>query len=89
MGTDPCTQCTCLNGKPEMCISVFCSPPENCRNYHQPKEKCCEFVCLDGLLPFNNNNSTVFPSGKGIEPRSHGSLSNNLGMNTKFYCRQQ
>ncbi|GIY60340.1 hypothetical protein CDAR_9631 [Caerostris darwini] len=34
LGSDPCTQCTCLNGKPQMCIAVFCSPPENCRQYH-------------------------------------------------------
>lgn len=47
LGNDPCTQCTCVNGKPEMCISVFCSPPENCRQYHALNDKCCEFVCLD------------------------------------------
>ncbi|XP_023214974.1 uncharacterized protein LOC111617874 [Centruroides sculpturatus] len=47
LGSDPCTQCTCVNGKPEMCISVFCSPPENCRQYHALSDKCCEFVCLD------------------------------------------
>ncbi|KAF8768375.1 Integral membrane protein DGCR2/IDD like protein [Argiope bruennichi] len=44
LGSDPCTQCTCLNGKPQMCIAVFCSPPENCRQYHALSDKCCEFV---------------------------------------------
>ncbi|GBN29433.1 Integral membrane protein DGCR2/IDD [Araneus ventricosus] len=61
LGSDPCTQCTCLNGKPQMCIAVFCSPPENCRQYHALSDKCCEFVCLDRDFPNKASGNSTYP----------------------------
>nr|XP_027197362.1 GATA zinc finger domain-containing protein 7-like isoform X1 [Dermatophagoides pteronyssinus] len=64
LGIDTCTQCTCMHGKAEMCISVLCSPPENCRRYHELTNKCCEFLCIDGgngneIINSNNGNSDM------------------------------
>lgn len=84
LGTDPCTQCTCLSGKPEMCISVFCSPPENCRQFHAVNDKCCEFVCLDGdfnaIGGIRTFNTSIITRGSE-DGRGHVSIStNNLGL---------
>lgn len=65
LGSDPCTQCTCLNGKPQMCIAVFCSPPENCRQYHALSDKCCEFVCLDRDFPNKATGNGTYPGKEG------------------------
>lgn len=65
LGSDPCTQCTCLNGKPQMCIAVFCSPPENCRQYHALSDKCCEFVCLDRDFPNKASGNGTYPGKDG------------------------
>ncbi|XP_076364576.1 uncharacterized protein LOC143253904 isoform X2 [Tachypleus tridentatus] len=67
MESDPCTQCTCIKGMPEMCISVFCYPPENCQKYHAEDDKCCQFVCDDESLAhfpgYGKNNS--YPADNG------------------------
>ncbi|XP_013785341.1 uncharacterized protein LOC106469395 [Limulus polyphemus] len=67
MESDPCTQCTCTKGMPEMCISVFCYPPENCQKYHAEDDKCCQFVCDDESLAhfpgYGKNNS--YPADNG------------------------
>ncbi|KAG8195247.1 hypothetical protein JTE90_028398 [Oedothorax gibbosus] len=73
LGSDPCTQCTCLNGKPQMCIAVFCSPPENCRQYHALSDKCCEFVCLDRDFPNK-------AQGNGTYTDSDALSTTNLGL---------
>ncbi|UXI15170.1 hypothetical protein NH340_JMT01113 [Sarcoptes scabiei] len=44
---DVCTECTCTDGKADMCITELCSIPDNCRKYHRITNKCCKFVCLD------------------------------------------
>lgn len=45
---DHCTQCVCINGKPENCLTITCQPPENCKKSAilQKKGNCCEFICL-------------------------------------------
>lgn len=67
-----------------MCISVLCSPPEKCRQYHAVNDKCCEFVCLDGDFTAQNGirnfNTTIITRGNG-DNRNHVSVStNNLGL---------
>ncbi|OTF76168.1 hypothetical protein BLA29_009971, partial [Euroglyphus maynei] len=47
-----------------MCISILCSPPENCRRYHELTNKCCEFLCIDGgngneMINTNNGNNDM------------------------------
>ncbi|XP_076337349.1 uncharacterized protein LOC143239762 isoform X2 [Tachypleus tridentatus] len=76
MESDPCTQCTCLRGMPEMCISVFCSPPKDCEKYHAEDDKCCQFVC-------NDENFAHFPGKNSSFPAYDGSTSltaTNLGL---------
>jgi hypothetical protein len=70
-----------------MCISVFCSPPDNCRQYHAVNDKCCEFVCLDGDYIAQNGirtfNTTIVTRTNG--ERNPGSVStNNLGITMIF-----
>lgn len=59
LGSDLCTQCTCNNGTHGMCIAVYCSPPEKCRQYQKLNDKCCDFVCLD--LPGVNTTKETDP----------------------------
>ncbi|XP_022245518.1 uncharacterized protein LOC106462513 isoform X2 [Limulus polyphemus] len=76
MESDPCTQCTCLKGIPEMCISVFCSPPKDCEKYHAEDDKCCQFVC-------NDENFAHFPGKNSSFPAYDGSATltaTNLGL---------
>ncbi|XP_054155522.1 integral membrane protein DGCR2/IDD-like isoform X2 [Oppia nitens] len=84
LGSDVCTQCTCLNGRPEMCISVLCSPPQQCRQFHAVNGKCCEFVCLDGDFGANSGIKILNTSiirGTGGDNRTHGSVTtNSLGL---------
>ncbi|CAG2103953.1 unnamed protein product [Medioppia subpectinata] len=82
LGSDICTQCTCQNGRPEMCISVLCSPPHQCRQFHAVNGKCCEFVCLDGdFSGANKLFNTSIIRGNGGDNRTHGSVAtNNLGL---------
>lgn len=61
LGHDPCSQCTCQNGKPDLCISVYCLPPENCRQFHPLSDKCCEFVCLDRDYPNKASGNGTYP----------------------------
>ncbi|GFY57903.1 hypothetical protein TNIN_432841 [Trichonephila inaurata madagascariensis] len=72
LGSDPCTQCTCLNGKPQMCIAVFCSPPENCRQYHALSDKCCEFVCLDRDFPNKASGNSTYPDADTLSTTNLG-----------------
>lgn len=46
---DQCTQCVCINGKPENCLTITCQPPENCKKSAilQKKGNCCEYICLN------------------------------------------
>ncbi|XP_042907871.1 uncharacterized protein [Parasteatoda tepidariorum] len=72
LGSDPCTQCTCLNGKPQMCIAVFCSPPENCKQYHALSDKCCEFVCLDRDFPNKASGNSTYPDVDSLSTTNLG-----------------
>ncbi|XP_035211180.1 uncharacterized protein LOC118185442 isoform X2 [Stegodyphus dumicola] len=72
LSSDPCTQCTCLNGKPQMCIAVFCSPPENCRQYHALSDKCCEFVCLDRDFPNKASGNSTYPDSDTLSTTNLG-----------------
>ena len=49
ISSDHCTQCVCLNGKAENCLTINCQPPDNCKKSAilQKKGSCCEFICLD------------------------------------------
>ena len=42
---DPCTFCSCVNGRPR-CFIVDCAPPP-CSNFEVPPGQCCP-VCPNG-----------------------------------------
>ncbi|XP_071789604.1 integral membrane protein DGCR2/IDD-like [Asterias amurensis] len=46
-GSDSCTSCRCVAGKPEMCLTSMCQQPP-CENYQPDPDKCCEYICKDG-----------------------------------------
>ncbi|KAI2799553.1 hypothetical protein BLOT_011459 [Blomia tropicalis] len=82
--------CTCMNGKAEMCISVLCSPPDNCRKYHVVTNKCCEFLCLDGDMQTGLRffNKTILTRGemKTYSTFSTSSVLNFVGAVRLFSC---
>ncbi|KAJ6216429.1 hypothetical protein RDWZM_007586 [Blomia tropicalis] len=90
IGINTCTQCTCMNGKAEMCISVLCSPPDNCRKYHVVTNKCCEFLCLDGDMQTGLRffNKTILTRGemKTYSTFSTSSVLNFVGAVRLFSC---
>lgn len=49
ISSDHCTQCLCINGKPNQCLTIKCQPPDNCKKSAilQKKGSCCEFICLN------------------------------------------
>uniref|UniRef100_T1IM06 VWFC domain-containing protein n=1 Tax=Strigamia maritima TaxID=126957 RepID=T1IM06_STRMM len=62
LGYDPCTTCTCQNGQVEMCTAILCSPPKDCLNSQLADDKCCEFMCKNGVdldLPPLSNVTTI------------------------------
>ncbi|KAG1699600.1 Integral membrane protein DGCR2/IDD [Nymphon striatum] len=42
-----CMKCSCVRGRPSLCMSVQCLPPRNCTSYVTVMGKCCKFVCKD------------------------------------------
>ena len=46
-GSDACTSCRCVAGKPEMCLTSMCAQPP-CENYQPDPDKCCHYICIDG-----------------------------------------
>ncbi|KAG1701348.1 Integral membrane protein DGCR2/IDD [Nymphon striatum] len=61
LGSDPCAQCTCVDGKRERCRSLLCSPIKKCEHQKPSPDKCCEFVCIE--LPGNNGTITINKGG--------------------------
>ncbi|KAK4302503.1 hypothetical protein Pmani_025411 [Petrolisthes manimaculis] len=49
-GPDYCTVCMCKNGNPHMCQAVLCQPPQDCKSFRLG-QSCCDFLCLDDMLP--------------------------------------
>lgn len=41
---DPCKQCTCDNGEPQICYSVYCQLPP-CKDFRVLTDRCCDFIC--------------------------------------------
>ncbi|XP_050713345.1 uncharacterized protein LOC126996668 isoform X4 [Eriocheir sinensis] len=49
-GPDYCTACKCEEGKARVCQAVLCQPPQDCKSFRLGRS-CCDFICLDDLLP--------------------------------------
>ena len=45
-GPDECLVCTCFNGTPGLCRTMFCAPPSNCKSIRMG-DGCCEWICLE------------------------------------------
>lgn len=63
-GPDYCSVCKCEEGKPRFCRAVLCQPPQNCKSFRVGKT-CCDFICLDDILPKvpDNNGTTTTDLG--------------------------
>nr|XP_053643577.1 integral membrane protein DGCR2/IDD-like isoform X2 [Cherax quadricarinatus] len=59
-GPDYCTVCKCDEGKPRVCQAVLCQPPQDCKSFRLGRT-CCDFICLDNMLPH-------LPGGGGNNP---------------------
>ncbi|XP_045591975.1 uncharacterized protein [Procambarus clarkii] len=61
-GPDYCTVCKCDEGKARVCQAVLCQPPQDCKSFRLG-QKCCDFICLDDMLPNlpdgNGNNQST------------------------------
>ncbi|XP_042214959.1 uncharacterized protein LOC121861375 isoform X2 [Homarus americanus] len=60
-GPDYCTVCKCDEGKPRVCRAVLCQPPQDCNSFRLGRS-CCDFICLDGILPKRPDGSGNMPS---------------------------
>ncbi|XP_076045312.1 uncharacterized protein LOC143027720 [Oratosquilla oratoria] len=49
-GPDYCTVCKCEEGKARFCRAVLCQPPQDRKSFHVGTS-CCDFICLDKVLP--------------------------------------
>ncbi|XP_071527124.1 uncharacterized protein [Panulirus ornatus] len=58
-GPDRCSVCKCVEGIARLCQAVLCQPPQDCKSFRLGRT-CCDFICLDDMLPElpGNNPST-------------------------------
>ncbi|RXG73770.1 Integral membrane protein DGCR2/IDD [Armadillidium vulgare] len=52
-GPDYCTACKCERGEPRFCRAALCQPRQDCKSF-RVGESCCDFICLDDILPTIN-----------------------------------
>ncbi|XP_018019543.1 uncharacterized protein LOC108676009 [Hyalella azteca] len=87
-GPDYCTVCKCEDGSPKFCRAVLCQPRPDCTSF-RVGTTCCDFICLDDMLPNRPGlnpigrlpDGTHYPSGgNGIIPHIHENGENSLGM---------
>jgi hypothetical protein len=62
---DPCKTCDCVDGVPQLCTLVQCSPPA-CKDWRPMPNECCQFECLGGDTGVDiDHNSTLYRYGFG------------------------